>query len=170
MEFHVVHATNSLAENEAEPAPMAEGPMAQWVARITATVSSVQFFYARTFPQHSIDGDDNAAPPELLLLQKVRVVAGREDDYESWVAEELMPVMRRSSLQGHTMSQGIFGDSPQNYYHAYPMASWATLDAGNPLLAVVGEEAYADMVDELDGIVESNELIVARIRRDLLPQ
>ena len=64
------------------------------------------------------------------------------------------------------MSQGAFGDSDQNFYHAIPIANWAALDQPDPLVTAIGQRRADQMIDALDGIVDSSEVIIARIRTD----
>ncbi len=166
-EYHIVTPMQSLAVNDKPQPFMQPAAQAVWLMRITETIDSVRFFYARTYPQHSIEGNTNGPPPQLLLLRTVQVVSGREDDYEAWVANQLMPAMRQANVMGHTLSRGVFGDSPKNFYHATPVANWAALDGQDPLLASMGERRYNQMLDALDGMIERNDLIVARLRPDL---
>ncbi len=83
------------------------------------------------------------------------------------MTDELMPAFRQAEPLGHTMSVGVFGDSPRNYYHAYPLAGWGDLDAPDPLLEVLGERRYEALFEPLDGVVAEHELIIARPRPDL---
>jgi hypothetical protein len=166
-EYHIVTPIQALARNDDPQAVMPPGAQAVWFMRITETVDSARFFYARTYPQHGLAGNANAAPPTLLFLRTVHVAAGRGGDYEAWVENQLMPAMRQTDLLGHTLSRGMFGDSPQNFYHAIPVANWAALDGPDPVLEALGERRYQEMLDGLDGIVESNSFVLARIRSDL---
>jgi hypothetical protein len=167
-EYHIVTPTMALAANDNPQEPMPPDEMARWVSRIIPTTDGARFFYARTYPQHGIAGSEGAAAPKLLLLRTVRVVAGRAADYENWVAMQLMPAMRQAKVQGHTMSRGAFGDSPQNFYHAIPVSNWAAFDGQEPLLQALGESRYRELMDGTRGIVESASLTVAAIRPDLV--
>jgi hypothetical protein len=169
-EYHIVTPIESLAGNETGPTPMPAEDMTRWEMRITQSTDSARFFYARTYPQHNIAAPDGAAPPQLLLLQTVYVVPGRGSDYESWVAEQLMPAMREAGVQGHTMSRGSFGDDIHTYYHATPIADWAELDKGDRVRLALGERRYQQVIAGLTGIVESQELLIARVRTDLMAQ
>lgn len=169
-EYHYVTLVQSIAANENAPLPMSDAEAALWTARITATVESVRFFYAATYPQHSVAAPANAPMPTLLLLRKIRVAQGKEAEYEGWVADQYMPAFRQSNPLGHTMSHSIYGDSVENYYHAYPLAGWADLDAPDPLLGILGQRRYDQILNAIDGIVVDHEMVVARIRTDLMSQ
>lgn len=168
-EYHIVTPVQSIAATEAMPPPMPEAQMAVWQERITRTVDSVRFFYASTYPANGIQAAANAPQPTHLLLRTIRVASGHETDYESWITNTWLPAFRETRPLGHTMSRGIFGDSPQNFYHAYPLAGLAGLDAPDPLMSL-GQRRYDQIVDALGDIVESHELIVAVIRTDLMAQ
>lgn len=166
-EYHVVIPVESIEANETAPPPMSEAEGVLWQTRIVATVQNVRFFYAATFPEHSVTAPAGAPEPALLMLRKVVVTSGRQADYEAWMTDELMPAFRQAEPLGHTMSVGVFGDSPRNYYHAYPLAGWGDLDAPDPLLEVLGERRYEALFEPLDGVVAEHELIIARPRPDL---
>lgn len=167
-EYHLVSEVPSLEQANSAPPPMEPAEFAAWVARITSAVDSVHFFYAMTYPQHGIEGNQGGQAPQLLSLRKTRVVSGKQEEYEDWIANEFMPAFRQTNPLGHTMSRGVLGDSDQHFYHAVPVANWAAFDAGDPLAEVLGERRMAQMLDGLDGIVESSEVIVLTLRNDLM--
>jgi hypothetical protein len=80
-----------------------------------------------------------------------------------------MPALRETNLLGHTMSNGFVGDSPQNFYHAVPLANWAALDQ-NPLYEALGESGYRELMQGVAGIAQRDEIIVLRPRNDLAGQ
>lgn len=167
-EYHLVNLVGSLAEANSGSPPMEPGPLAAWFGRITSTVDSVRFLSAITYPQHGVQGNEPATPPELLVLRTTRVISGKETEYENWIANQYMPAFRPTNPIGHTMARGVFGDNVANFYHAVPVANWAALDEGDPVLRSLGQQRMERLIDGLDGIVDSSELIVARIRYDLM--
>jgi len=168
-EYHIVVPMASMAELDNPTPPMSPPEMAVWTSRTLPHIDSTHWFYARLYPEFGIQ-DDAGASANLLILQSNRVVAGKQAEYLDWVAEYMMPAARESSIIGHTFSQGVFGDSPQNFYHAMPVANWAEFDTPNPLQQSLGQRGYDQLVDRLDGILESTSLTVATIRSDLMPQ
>lgn len=169
-EYHLVTPIQSLGANDNPRQPMGPAAFATWFGRITETVDSVRFFYARTYPQHAVQGNQGGPAPRLLLLRTTRVIAGKEAEYEDWIANEYMPAFRQTNPIGHTMSRGVFGDSGQHFYHAVPVANWAAFDRPDSLLEVLGERRMEQMLDGLDGVVEWSGLTVGRIRFDLMGQ
>jgi hypothetical protein len=167
-EFHVVTPLQSMGQLENEAPPMAPPEMVAWTNRVLQHVDSTHWFYARLYPEHGIQNDAGASA-NLLILIKRRVVDGKQAEYQAWVADHMMPAARQSDMLGHTFSQGIFGDSPQNFYHAMPVANWSAFDTPNPMQQSLGQRAYDQLMNRLDGIVESTELTVAAVRSDLMP-
>jgi hypothetical protein len=167
-EYHLVTPVSSLAEANAPAQVMSPAENATWIGRITSTVDSARFLYAITYPQHGVEGPEGGAPPELLVLRTSRVVSGKEAEYEDWIANQYMPAFRQSNPLGHTMARGVFGDDVSTFYHAQPIANWAAFDAGDPLLAVLGQRRMEQVLDAIDGVVERSELAIARIRYDLM--
>lgn len=167
-EYHIVAPMVSMAELDNPTPPMAPPEMAVWTNRVLQHVESTHWFYARIYPEHGIQ-NDAGANANLLILQSNRVVAGKQAEYQEWVAQYMMPAARESNMLGHTLSQGVFGDSPQNFYHAMPVANWSAFDTPNPLLQSLGQRSFDQLMDRLDGVVESTALTVARVRSDLMP-
>jgi surface antigen len=167
-EYHMVTQSQTLAAANSEQVPMGPGAMAAWLGRITSTVDSVRFFYAITYPQHGIQAPQGAPPAQLGLIRTTRVISGKEAEYENWVANQYMPAFRQTNPLGHTMSRGVFGDNVSNFYHVVPIANWAAFDAGDPVEKLLGQRRMDQMINALDGIVESSELIVVRARPDLM--
>lgn len=164
-EYHVVTPIQSIAATAAEPPPMPEADFAVWLGRVQDTLDSVRFFDASLMADFAVAGPDNAP---LLLLRSIRVVSGKEAEYERWVADQYLPAFRQTEGMGHTMSRGVYGDSPQNYYHAYGFSDMGLLDAPDPLIAILGQRRYDQVFDALDGIVASHEMVVAAVRSDLM--
>ena len=169
-EYHLVTPVQSITESETTPIPMAEADAALWIARITDKIDSVRFSYAVTFPEHSVQAPANAPDANMMVLRKIVVASGRQADYESWVADQYMPAFRQTDPLGHTMSHSIYGDSMRNYYHAYPLAGWEDLGTPDPLIEILGQRRYDQVFEAIDGIVVEHEMIVARMRTDLMAQ
>ncbi|MGD8341175.1 MAG: hypothetical protein PVH89_10355, partial [Gammaproteobacteria bacterium] len=167
-EYHIVTPVASIAATETSPPPMAPEAMAVWLSRVTQHIDSVRFFYSQIHAEHSIQTDAGGSAP-FLLLQTVRTVAGMEDEYVEWIADFLMPALRGSDVAGHTLSSGVFGDSPQNFYHAIPVTGWAYLDQPHPLARSMGQRAFEQLMGRTEGLVESNSIVIARARNDLMP-
>lgn len=167
-EYHIVIPRPSMAVADTPAAPpMPPEQMARWEQRISAATESVRFFVARTYPQFTIAPDPNAPEPTLLMLRTIQVAPGRQGEYEAWVAQRLMPVLRESNVLGHTLSSGFVGDSPQNFYHAVPLENWAALDR-NPILEALGEQGFQEFAQSIAGIVQRDEITVFRPRTDLM--
>ena len=169
-EYHYVIPVQSIEAQENAGMPMPPPQAALWTQRITETTESVRFFYATTYPDHGVQPPANSPTPTLLLLRKIRVAQGMEAEYESWVADQYMPAFRQSGPLGHTMSRGVYGDSLQHYYHAYPLAGWGDLDAPDPLIRILGERRYDQVFNAIDDIVVDHEMVVGRIRTDMMAQ
>ncbi|MDX1563631.1 MAG: hypothetical protein R3305_11925 [Gammaproteobacteria bacterium] len=166
-EYHFVTPRVALAALDDEAPPMEPALMAAWTARTMTHIGSMKWFFAELYPEHAMQ-TDAAESSEMIVLQKVRTVAGKEAEYEAWVADHYMPALRESDALSHTLSHGVFGDSLQHYYHAAAVANWARFDQPHPLALSMGERAFNQLMDRLDGIVEDRSLIVARIRPDLM--
>jgi hypothetical protein len=98
-EFHLVNPVQSLAAANSAPPPMQPAAFAAWFGRITTAIDSVRFLYAITYPQHGVEGNQPATPPELLVLRTTRVISGKEAEYENWITNEFMPCPSRTGLR-----------------------------------------------------------------------
>ena len=168
-EYHFVTPMVSLAALDNETPPMEPALMAMWTARTLTHVESTKWFYAELYPEHAMQTDAGGSS-DMLVLQTVTTVAGKEAEYEAWVADHYMPALRQSNALGHTLSRGIFGDSLQHFYHAAPVDSWARLNEPHPLAQSLGQRGFNQLMDRADGIIASRSLIVARVRPDLMAQ
>jgi hypothetical protein len=169
-EWHYVIPVQSISDNENAPLPMSSAEAAIWTNRITATTENVRFSYAITFPQHGVEAPANSPAPTMLMLRKIRVAEGMQAEYESWVEDQYMPAFRQSGALGHVMSHSIYGDSLRNYYHAYPLAGWEDLEGPDPLIEILGQRRYDQVFGALDEIVTEHEMVIARIRFDIMGQ
>jgi hypothetical protein len=168
-QYHIVVPVQALARNDnPPPPPMKPEDMANLVNRLLPTLSSGHNLVARTYPQLSIL--PTAAPtaaPSLAVLFTTRVVAGRQDEYLAWVESDLLPAIKKANVGFYVLSSGFLGDSGQNFYGVAPVPNWAAFDGPNPLVTALGQAAFQRMIDKLNGIVESEELTLLRVRPDL---
>ena len=164
--YHIVAYHQKLAEKDnPPPPPMKPEEMAGVIGRLVSTLGQGRTFLAASLPQFSTEGDGDAQP-KLLFLRKVHVAANRGDDFVKWIETDLMPAIKKAKM-GLTVSRGVFGDSPQNFYFASPVANWAAFDQPDPLRAAMSAKAYQQMIDKLKGITEGQEITVLRLRSDL---
>lgn len=164
--YHVLMGHAKLAEKDnPPPPPLKPDEMAGVMGRLLPTLAEGHTFLARTFPQFANTGEKDAQT-KYLLLRTVRVSVSRTDDFIKWIETDLMPAIKKAKL-GLTVSEGVFGDSPQNFYFATPIIDYAAFDGPDPVQASMSPKAYQQMFDKLKGITESQEMTLLRMRTDL---
>lgn len=164
--YHVVSPLPSLGMLDTQKPPLPPAQMALWEQRVSNTIDSLHHFYARLISQSA---PENAPPATLTTLRTVRVAAGRQDEFIAWATGDLAAAMKKANI-GTTLSQGVLGDSAQNFYFAGGVANWAAFDQPDPFVTALGEKGAEMLFDKIDGLVESNEVIVLQPRPDLMAQ
>lgn len=169
--YHVVQPINDIGMFDDPPAPPLEpAAMATWSHRVSEVEASHHVFFAQVYPEYSFQNEGGGAMPgdgpELMMLSIRRNLPGRLPDYETWIGEELVPALREAGITGHTLSRGLIGDSPRNWYHVTPVESWEALET-DPLFEALGQEEYAELMTSGGSMIESAENVLLQSRPDL---
>jgi hypothetical protein len=179
--YHIVSQFESFADVANEEAmPMEPMEWATWMNRIGATIDSHQAMIARVrldmsvMPeaqgqQGSQGAQDGQTPeePELLMLMATTVLPGRAQDYENWIRDEVLPVMRESDGLGVVTNQMAFGADDRMWVFAIPLSGWSELDMPSPLHRSLGEAAAEELLSRGDAMIERREATILRSRPDL---
>jgi len=133
------------------PSPLERGLGAQgmpaWQAKAGSLVNSVRRFIIRTRPDLSFMGQ-RSGPPKLAVVQFVHVAPTRSDDYENFLKNDFVPVMKQAGVT-YLVSQTIFGGNGNEYITLTMRDSFADLDKGPVYLQTLGEEAGRKLMQKL---------------------
>ncbi len=89
------------------------------------------------------------APPRMAVVNHFHVVPGRNSEFEEFMRNEWLPVIRRSQIRGFWVAQTQFGGDPNEYITLALHESYAEIDRGSPAARVLGQERGAELFRRL---------------------
>lgn len=94
------------------------------------------------------------------ILTDVTVVNGHAEQYEAYLKNDLLPVLKKGNVVGYAVSRTIFGGDANEYHTVQYFDSYAEIDKGPLTRRVLG-----DAVDALNAKLTPH---VARLNRTLI--
>ena len=168
-EYVLVTPVAKLADFDG-PGPLEKGLGAQgvsaWQTKAGSLVNSVRRFIVRTRPDLSFATQRTGAP-KLAVVHSVRVAPNRNSDYENYLKNDFVPVMKQAGVT-YLVSQTIFGGDGNEYVTLTMRDSFADLDKGPVLIQALGAEAAQKLVEKMPaGAVVHLERSIARFVPEL---
>ena len=120
---------------------------AAWQAKASRYVNSVRRFVIRTRPDLSNEGK-RTGPPKLAVITSVHVAPDRGQDFENWIKNEYLPVMKRGQAT-YQVSETVFGGDANEYVTLTLRESFAEIDKGPVIVQVLGAEGAAKLLQKL---------------------
>ena len=137
-----------------------------WQTKAGSLVNSVRRFIIRTRPDLSFATQPTAAP-KLAIVHSVQVAPGRNNDYESYMKNDFVPVMKQAGVN-YLVSQTIFGGNGNEYITLTMRDSFADLDKGPVIVQALGPEGAQKLTQKMPaGAVVQVERSIARFVPDL---
>lgn len=134
------------------------------VDRAERSITSRQSYAVRTMPELA-----NPLPkgerPDLMVVNVVEVVPGREQEYVDLMAADFFPHFDEAKVHYVTGSLAIGGRG--GFIHVFYVGDFAQLDEGSPVVRALGAEGAREATAKLAGIVSSSELWIARLLPEL---
>ena len=148
-EFVIVTQFDKFAEFDS-PSPLEKALGAQgfadWSAKAGSLVKSVHRYIIRTRPDLSVMS--KASAPKLAIVQSVHVAVGRNQDFENYTRNDLLPVMAKGGAN-YLVSQTIFGGDANEYVTLAMRDSFADIDKGQIPVQVLGPEGAQKLFEKL---------------------
>ena len=168
-EYVIVAPVSKFAEFDGpsalEKALGAEG-MSAWQAKAGTLVNSVRRIIIRTRPSLSYSTMQNTLP-KLAVVHWVHVAAGRNADYENYLTNHFVPVMKQAKVP-YLVSQTLFGGDANEYVTLTLRDTFADLDKGPVVTQALGEEGAEKLFKNLPaGTVVHVERSIARFVPEL---
>lgn len=149
-EYVLVTPVAKLAEFDG-PGALERGLGAQglpaWQSKASSLVNSVRRFIIRTRPDLSF-ASQRTGGPKLAVVQFVRVAPNRNDDYENFLKNDFVPVMKQAGVT-YLVSQTIFGGNGNEYITLTMRDSFADLDKGPVAVQTLGQEAAQKLMQKM---------------------
>lgn len=137
-----------------------------WQTKAGSLVNSVRRFIVRTRPDLSFAGQRTGAP-KLAVLHSAHVAPGRNGDFENYLKNDFVPVMKQADVT-YLVSQTLFGGNANEYVTLTMRDSFADLDKGPVHVQALGEEGAQKLTQKMPaGAVVHLERSIVRYVPDL---
>jgi len=137
-----------------------------WQTKAGSLVNSVRRFIIRTRPDLSFAAQRTGAP-KLAVVHFVHVAPNRNDDYENFLKNDFVPVMKQAGVT-YLVSQTIFGGNANEYITLTMRDSFADLDKGPVPVQALGQEAAQKLMQKVPaGAVVNLERSITRFVPEL---
>lgn len=120
---------------------------AAWQAKAGSLVRSVRRFIVRTRPDLSFEVK-RTGPPKIAVVTAVHVVSNRNADFENYLKNDYLPVMKKANVT-YMVSQTIFGGDANEYVTLTLRESFAELDKGPVIVQVLGPDGAEKLLQKL---------------------
>lgn len=152
------------------PGPLEKGLGAQgfatWQTKASSLVNSVRRFIIRTRPDLSFAAQ-RTGTPKLAVVHFIHVAPNRNDDYENFLKNDFVPVMKQAAVT-YLVSQTIFGGNGNEYITLTMRDSFADLDKGPVHIQALGQEAAQKLMQKMPaGAVANLERSITRFVPEL---
>ena len=77
------------------------------------------------------------------ILQDVTVISGHAEQYEAYIKNDVLPVLKKGNVVGLAVSRTVFGGNANEYHMLTFLDSFAEIDKGPAQVRVLGQPAAA---------------------------
>jgi len=168
-EYVFVTPIESLAQYDGEtPIMKALGKegAAAYLTKVRRLITSVHSYAVLLRPDLS-DERQMTGPPKLAVVTVASVAPGRNSEFESFIKNDLLPVMKRAEVGGYWVHQTVLGGDANEYVTLALFDTFADIGKGNPVVRVLGQEAANKLIQKLAGVVVHAERVIARYNAEL---
>ena len=138
-----------------------------WLAKAGRMVNGVRTFIMNGYPEMS-HMTDMKEPPKMAVVAFVSVTPGRSADYENYIKNDLLPVVKKSDVKGYWVHRTVLGGDTNEYVIVTLHDNYAELEKGPPQRRVLGPEGAMKLAQKLPaGTIAHMELIVLRLNPEL---
>lgn len=102
-----------------------------------------------------------------MILTDVVVLSGHEQQYEAYIKNDLLPVLKKGNVPGYLVARTVFGGNANEYHTAQFFESYAEIDKGPITRRVLGAEAAAALNAKAMPHVASTNRTIMRYVPDL---
>jgi len=139
---------------------------AGWQTKAGSLVKSARRYIIRTRPDLSYRAT-RTGPPKMAVVTAVHVGINRNMDFENFIKNHYMPVMKQAQVT-YLVSQTIFGGDANEYITLTFRESFAELDKGPVLVQTLGQEAADKLMQRVpSGAVTHLERSISRFVPEL---
>jgi hypothetical protein len=101
------------------------------------------------------------------ILADVTIVSGHQQQYEAYVKDDLLPLLKKDKAVGFVVSRTVFGGNANEYHEVTYLASFADIDKGPAAVRLLSAAERAAMNAKIAPHVEHIERTILRYVPDL---
>jgi hypothetical protein len=101
------------------------------------------------------------------ILQDVTVLSGHAEQYEVYIKNDVLPVLKKADAVGSSVSRTVFGGNANEYHILTYLSSFADIDKGPAQLRVLGQAGAAALAAKGSAHISSIERTILRYVPDL---
>lgn len=120
---------------------------AAWQTKASSLVNSVRRYVIRTRPDLSYRST-RTTPMSLAVITSVSIAPGRNMDFENYLKNDYLPVMKQANVS-YFVSQAIFGGDVNEYVTLTLRDSFTEMDKGPVIVQVLGREGADKLTQKL---------------------
>src|SRR6266487_215028 len=101
------------------------------------------------------------------ILQDVTVISGHAEQYEAYLKNDVLPVLKKGKVLGTAVSRTVFGGNGNEYHVVTYLESFAEVDKGPAQVQVLGQAAAAALAAKGTPHIANVERTILRYVPDL---
>ena len=169
-EYFIVAPIDNLAQYDSPPAlerALGKAGYEAWRLEVGRMINDARTFAARYRPDLSYE-TELTAPPKLGVVTFYHVMPGRSADFEETFKNDILPVIKRSTVKNFWVQQTAFGGDVNEYITLALQENFADVDKGSPVIRVLGQERGMELMRNLSrGNVSHIERMIIRFVPEL---
>lgn len=156
------------ARNEAFNKNNSKEALDAWNARAREFIADTRTYLIEMLPELSWTNPKLKTPPLYYFVTERFVAAQRGRDYEAYLKNDYIPLVKKSDSNGIMTSRIRYGGETGHYFVFLPVIDLTELDQpGKVTQAAGGADAIAKMQQKLIGIVQRSETRILRLRPEI---
>jgi hypothetical protein len=145
---------------------LGDAPARAYQEKLAALIVSRRTFAVQDRAELSIPP---AATAKIVgaILQDVTVVSGHAEQYEAYLKNDVLPVLKKGNVLGTAVSRTVFGGNGNEYHLVTYFESFAEIDKGPAQVRVLGQPAAAALAAKGAAHIANIERTILRYVPDL---
>ena len=136
-------------------------------AKASKMVTNVRSYAVETRPDLSFMANPNSMP-RMAVVSHIRVAQNRDAEFENYIRNEWLPVIKQAGIPGYLMHRMIFGGDANEYVSLALADNFADIEKGPPVARVLGSDGMLKLMQKMpSGAVLGIERNIVRLNNDL---
>ena len=164
--FHIVRTVDNYEYyDNPDDQPIGGADWGRWVTRIQATIDSRTLWNLEIYDDLVIPAPEDEER-NLAFLRIRTVKPFRNDEYEEWIRDELLPGLQDGGETGVSFYRIRSGGDPNTWFSVTRHASWADLDGPGPFSGL-SERQRNSIFGDAEELQTGGENLVVQYRADM---